>query len=188
MIIGITGKIGSGKSTLAEMLVKEGYTEYSFAQPLKKIGEIFGFSKEQLYGTQEQKLEKHSGWGISSRQFLQKIGTELFREQLPKILPEMNIQYTVWVDLFRERYRKNKGNYVISDVRFIDEEKAIRQLGGVIIRTQRDNKVTSKSKKEHQHKSEMEQEQIKYDYLVNNNMLSKEEVRDYVKYLVQTLQ
>ena len=57
MIIGITGKIGSGKSTLAQILEEKfGYTEYSMATPLKEIGRIFGFTEEQLYGTQEQKL------------------------------------------------------------------------------------------------------------------------------------
>ena len=108
MIVGITGKIGSGKSTIAEILTKHGYIEYSMAYPLKEIGKLFGFTNEQLYGTQEQKLQIHNHWGISARTFLQKIGTELFRENLPKIIPEMKIERTIWVDLFKIKYKNQK--------------------------------------------------------------------------------
>jgi len=172
-VIGITGKIGSGKSTLASHLVENhGYEEYSMATPLKKIGEIFGFSQEQLYGTQEQKLQIHSDWKISAREFLQKVGTELFREKF---------RQTVWVDLFRIKIRENPNKkYVISDVRFQNEADVVKELGGIIIRTNRDNNVSSDSGTEHKHKSETEMNSIVPDYVMDNNKLSLLESRKYM--------
>ncbi len=186
MIIGITGKLGSGKSTAAEHLVQQHcYTEYSFASPLKQIGEIFGFSYDQLYGTQENKLEIHPYWGISSREFLQKVGTELFRDLLPKVIPDMKIEYSVWVDLFKMCYRREPKLYVISDVRFLDEARAIKSLGGVIIKTERTNNIVSQSGSEMKHKSEMELMQIIPDYVINNDYLTILEAKQQLDCIVR---
>ena len=102
MIIGITGKIGSGKSTLATYLTTHyGFTEYTLAGPLKQIGEIFRFSKQALYGSQEDKRQIDQYWGISAREFLQKVGTDLFRQELPKIIPDMKLNGSIWLELFK---------------------------------------------------------------------------------------
>lgn len=172
MIIGITGKIGSGKSTLAIGLKQMGFVEYSFADPLKKIGEIFGFSHDQLYGTQENKLEIHETWNVSSRTFLQKVGTELFREQLPLILPEMKLENSIWIELFKMKFRKEPKSYVISDVRFKNEAEAIRKLGGIIIKTVRNEK---REDAHNLHKSEKEIDEIEYNLLVDNDLNTKEQ-------------
>lgn len=184
MIIGITGKIGSGKSTLAGSLLKKGYTEYTFATPLKKIGEIFGFSELQLYGTQEQKLEIHPYWKVSAREFLQKVGTDLFRVALPEKCPKM---YSVWTRLFIMRYLENRKDYVISDVRFPDEAKVIKDLGGVVIRAVRDCPITSEGGAEHQHSSETEMDKIEADYVIDNNLLTKEQAEEELDRLLKHL-
>lgn len=163
-IIGITGKIGCGKSTLAKTLTKHGYVEYSIAEPLKRIGILFGFTQEQLYGTQTQKLEIHPVWGISGREFMQKVGTELFRDQLRLVLPNMRIERTVWIDIFKQKYQKAPQNYVISDVRFQDEANLIKELGGIIVRVVRDDLIESIA-----HSSENEMDTIIEDYTILNN-------------------
>jgi dephospho-CoA kinase len=169
MIIGITGKIGCGKSTLAEYLTESyGYTEYTFATPLKQIGEIFGFSVTELYGNQEQKLETNKIWGVSAREFLQKVGTELFRESLPKLLPDLKIKRGIWSDIFRNLYEKKPELYVVSDIRFLDEYQTIKDLGGIVIRITR-NETINKGGKEHVHRSEMELDYIIPDFTIENN-------------------
>lgn len=164
-LIGITGKIGSGKSTAASYLVKKyGMEEYAMAKPLKEIGKVFGFTDRQLYGTQEQKLEIHPYWGISAREFLQKVGTELFRDQLPVILPEMNIKRTIWCDIFRLKYLEHPVNTVVSDVRFLDEEETIHELGGTVIRIVRPSLISSS-----EHRSELEIDEIHAEHVIVND-------------------
>jgi dephospho-CoA kinase len=173
MLIGITGKIGSGKTTLANELVKNGFIEYSFSSPLKKIAEIFGFNKEHIYGTQEQKELIHPYWNVSTRDFLQKVGTELFRENLKKVLPNRKISDSIWIELFKQQYSK-KDKYVVSDIRFLDEAKAIKDLGGIILKTFKNSDIVSN------HKSETEIDLIEPDIIIDNNILKKEELVEFI--------
>ena len=161
MLIGITGKIGSGKTTASRYLCNQwSFQEYTMAQPLKDIAKIFGFNESELYGTQGQKLKIHPHWGISAREFLQKVGTELFRDKLPEVIPDMKIEKSIWCDLFKLKYDKNIST-VVSDIRFTDEAEAIKELGGIIIHIER---VTSLSDC---HRSETQN--IKADFHINNN-------------------
>jgi hypothetical protein len=188
MLIGLVGEIGSGKTTIANYIMeKYGFKEYSFAAPLKEIGAIFGFSKEQLYGTQSQKLEIHPHWGVSARAFLQKVGTELFRGSLSDVLPEMKCEDTVWIELFKIKYKNEPGNYVVSDVRFLDEALAIKKLGGVIITLRRTNLVSSESGIEHNHPSEQQIGKIKYDYFIDNDRLSLEKAKMKIDSILELL-
>jgi len=173
-IIGISGEYGSGKTTLAGQFIKDGYEECSFASPIKQIAKIFGFSDESLYTTQEAKLAIHPQWGVSSREFLQKFGTEV-REQIEKIIP-LKIQRSLWIDMFVNQYDKNK-NYVISDVRFLKEAQVIKELGGIIVRTKRD---IPRDAKISSHASETEIKDISADVEVDNNVLSVEEAKKKV--------
>lgn len=170
MLIGITGKIGSGKTTVSEILKKMGYEEYSFAAPIKKIAEIFGFTHKSLYTSQEEKAKVDVNWNVSSRTFLQLFGTEI-RKEIETTIP-LKIKYGLWVDLFLHTYDKNK-NYVFSDVRFPHEAQMIRDNGGIIIRTIRDCETDEQYAR---HPSEVEMENIKVDYVIDNNILNLQQI------------
>ena len=173
MLIGITGKIGSGKSTSANYLVNSwNFTEYSMAEPIKEIGTIFGFTHNQLYGTQKEKLEIHPYWRVSGREFLQKIGTDMFRDLLPQVIPNMKISKSVWCDIFRLKYNC-LNRTVVSDIRFPDEARMVRDLGGVIIRIVREQGHADQSGHADRHISESGQDGIVHDFLINNKSDTK---------------
>jgi hypothetical protein len=131
----------------------------------------------QLYGSQEEKLKVNEHLGISAREFLQKFGTEICREILPKTIPNMDLgeSCNIWIKLFElfltnlrtaNIIKKCNTLLVISDVRFPDEVKSIKNQGGILIRLTRNMYKTGY---EHKHTSETSMNDIKYDLCINNN-------------------
>ena len=140
LLIGLTGYAAHGKSTVANMFKVYGFKEYALAEPLKRACmEIFGFTEDQVFG--EGKYDVDEFWNVTPREVLQKVGTELFRDKLHEAIPSMNLGEfnIVWIRKMEqyvenERKKNPSVNIVISDVRNIDEAKAIKKLGGYIIR------------------------------------------------------
>ena len=166
-LIMLTGTIGSGKSTAADYLTKCGFIDLSFANPLKQIGLIFGFEHHQLYGTQSQKLEINDVWKISGREFMQKFGTDICRDVLPEVIPQMKSDRSIWIQLMHKRisdiWKTNPNqNIVISDGRFYDEAEFVRSLDGVIIKLHRGQIQSS-------HKSETDIANMKVSFDIDNN-------------------
>jgi len=137
-IIGLTGTMGAGKTTAANMLYGTYQMDmYAFATPLKKIAEAFGFEHHELYGTQAQKEAINPVWNVSARKFMQTIGTEVFRQAVPEIMPELR---NPWIRIMENKIKKcivKNEMICIDDVRFADEADLIRALGGRIIRIER---------------------------------------------------
>ena len=120
-IIGITGNMGSGKSTLASYLVdKYNYTEYAIAGPLKQIAMIFGFTAHEVY---EDKTLISPKLGITAREFLQKFGTDIVRDQFKTFFPNTPLSTeSQWIRLTKEFITDHKHlDIVCSDIRFEDE-------------------------------------------------------------------
>jgi hypothetical protein len=176
LIIGIAGKIGVGKTTTSDYLEqKYSFSEYSFAEPIKKIGLAFGFESHQLYGTQRQKMEVNEHWGVSARHFLQKFGTDICRDVMPTIIPDMKFgdSGTPWIRLFEIHVAKLvKENphacIVISDVRFVNEAEAIQKMGGYVFRIDREEKIET-DEKTASHASETELMKINADLILDNS-------------------
>lgn len=174
ILIGIVGEIGVGKSTVAEYLIEKGFSEYAFAKPVKDIALNMGFTYEQIYGTQIQKLEINKYWGISARTFLQKFGTDIGRNLLHKIIPNMNMgaSGSPWVRLFEIHWEKmfEETQYptlVVSDCRFPDEVASIKARGGYVIKIIRPDE--KKDGVEHQHSSETGIDSLYHDMMIVNN-------------------
>jgi hypothetical protein len=157
-LLGVSGEIGCGKSTVVDYIAKNhGFIEYMFAKPLKDIALILGFEEHQVYGSQEQKLEINNFWGITGRRFMQVFGSEVCRDHLPRMLPDMNLNgVTIWARLFEKYLFDNKyRNIAVSDVRFPDESNIIKKYGGITIRIER--QTNNRTHAYSQHKSETQQ-------------------------------
>ena len=184
MIIGFTGRAGTGKTTLAELLKSHwGYERYSFAKPLKDIAEILGFPKDWI---QNRKEEVYPPLGVSPREFLQKFGTEVIREELPKHFPNTPLSTDgLWVMLAKERLRQLPGrNVVIDDVRFEDEVTALYDMGRelqknvLIVKLLRNAAVNPSS---HSSESGILHPDI---YFVNDGL--PESILDLLEYVIET--
>ena len=163
MLIGITGQKFSGKSTVAKMLSEMlfGYKIVSFADKLKDITCVLsGCTREQLedYEFKEHAmlpdyLVPYCGDVVnpSYRTFLQHFGSEVMR----------GINDNIWIDC---TLKDCNDMTIISDVRFPNEAKAIREQGGIIICVEREGLESNDT-----HSSETAMKQIVPDYIIENN-------------------
>ena len=142
MIVGLIGFISSGKGTVATQLVQEqGFRQDSFAASLKDAcAVIFDWPREMLEGDTKESREWREvvdpWWSaqlkmpnLSPRLALQLIGTDALRN---------NFSQDIWFMTLANRIRKDPTrNVVISDVRFPNEIKFIKEQGGVIAKINR---------------------------------------------------
>lgn len=131
-VIGLTGVAGSGKDTVRTMLEAQGYTGISFADPMRamlaQLLEHAGLPEEWL--TDRSRKEEPIPWlGFSYRQMAQTLGTEWGRALHPDFWVRIA---AMSMGSFPEGFR-----FVISDVRFENEAKLVRDMGGVIWRIER---------------------------------------------------
>lgn len=140
MIIGICGFIGSGKDTVADYLTNfHGFRRESFANSLKDaVAHVFGWDRTLLEGrTKEARewREKQDDWWtnrlgrvITPRWVLQYWGTEVCRK---------GFHDDIWIAALENKLRSSKDDIVISDCRFPNEIKSIKDAGGIVIRVVR---------------------------------------------------
>jgi len=170
MLIGLVGLIGSGKDTVADRLVqKHGFQRDSFAKSLKDAtASIFGWDRELLEG----QTKESRGW----REQPDKFWSERFKKE---ITPRWVLQYfgtevcrgnmldSIWIDSFVARYKGDAT--VISDTRFVNEIKTIRDQGGKIVLIKRGN-IPSREEMQASgaHQSEWDWIGCKFDYEIAN--------------------
>jgi hypothetical protein len=141
MIIGICGFIGSGKDTIADYLVNfHEFRRESFASTLKDAcASVFGWDRTMLEGrTKEARewREQVDPWwaerldlpNLTPRWILQYWGTEVCRK---------GFHDDIWIASLENKLRNSKDSVVISDCRFPNEIKSIKDAGGKIVWVQR---------------------------------------------------
>lgn len=188
MIIAIAGKIGAGKDTAGktmQRLLMENTDQMweirKFAAKLKMIASIITgvpihYFEDQDFKNQEMEVEwdwnhelvKHDDQMIIARgrvqledrrkkytyrEFLQRLGTEAMRD---------GIHQDVWVNALFANYAEDQ-NWIITDLRFVNEYDAIKAAGGKVILINRD------SDNESTHASESNFDKFEYDYIIDNN-------------------
>ena len=137
MIIGVCGFIGSGKDTIADYLTNfHGFRRESFANSLKDaVAHVFGWDRTMLEGRTKQAREwreQVDPWwaerlnmpNLTPRWVLQYWGTEVCRR---------SFHDDIWIASLENKLRNSKDDIVISDCRFPNEIKSIKDAGGMII-------------------------------------------------------
>jgi len=139
-LIGICGHAGSGKDTVGFYLKEKHDNTYklAFADPLKEAAaQMFGVAVDVFYDSEKE--VRNDFWGVSPRQMAQFFGTEMVRETIPKLLPEVGSNF--WVRRMVQRLTgaeytvpyDSDDVVVITDVRFQNEYDWIVSQGGIII-------------------------------------------------------
>lgn len=177
LIIGISGKIGAGKDTAASLIAeiyhaKSLKTErHAFADKVREIVELLTGKKmacdinlpfiNEVYNyTQDEKNLFLPEWEMTIGEMLQKVGTDCMRD---------NLHIDTWVLSCFNRIKHVKDVVVIPDVRFVNEAKAIEEVGGILIRMNGDPAgIRAKSKRDLNHISETSLDTYNFKYYIEN--------------------
>ena len=207
MIIGIAGFQGSGKDTIADYLCNiYGFKRDSFAATLKDaVAAIFGWDRELLEGRtteSRQWRETVDEWwanrlnmpGLTPRLVLQKWGTEVARKAWHD---------DTWIASLENKLSKAHNDIVITDVRFPNEIRAIKDAGGIVIRVIRGPDPEWYEIAGHANQGRKSfQEQLKaynihpsetawigtdFDAVIDNNAQGLDPLFEQVKHLIQDL-
>lgn len=171
-LIGLSGYARSGKDTVGDYLVKHhGFVKVSFAEPMRQallalnpylqssnawIGE--GVRLQDVIHAYGWDGYKGSFWGDDIRGLMQRFGTEVGRKQFGE---------DFWVDKASkliDTYLWQDMNVVITDMRFVNEAKAVEALGGQTWRIERDGVVAANA-----HVSETALDTYGFDQLIRND-------------------
>lgn len=129
MIVGLTGRAQSGKSTLARAL---GWTELSFAARLK---------------TEVRNMALQMEPALFDACVLAEAGNVMAKKRIRpwyifwgEFRRDMDADY--WLRPVMERVKASpETQFVISDVRYLNEARAIKDAGGVIVRLTRATEI-----------------------------------------------
>jgi hypothetical protein len=188
-LIGISGKIGAGKDTVGVIIRQLAITNNGadwdirkFAGKLKIFASLLtGISIEKFEDQEFKKTILGPEWGketksnplnaiepfkditfvemMSVRDLLQKLGTEAMRDGLHQ---------NVWVNALFADFKEDM-HWVVTDMRFPNEYKAIKDKGGITIRVNRPGHGTSMTDLASAHPSETALDGFEFDYTINND-------------------
>lgn len=185
MIIGLSGKKQTGKDTICNIiralniceradswidkaqvakLFYKGdvalndsvWSKHAFADPLKKMACVLtGFPDASFFESSRIKNTLNATFGVTNREILQILGQGL----------RDNLCEDVWVKmLVRDYHLHNRPNWIVTDIRMPNELEAIKKLGGIVIRVNRNTGYSDN------HISETALDNCTdFDYVIDNN-------------------
>lgn len=179
MLIGITGRKRAGKDSITEVLVKEfGFERLSFAAHFKAylrkmyidVGCTPGEAERMIEGDLKEVVSPY--FGQTPRQMMQDFGSW-----------GRSLNEHLWIDLaVCEAINRPKTNFVISDVRYLNEAEAVRSASGVMIRVQRSGVVLNKFS---EHASEKDIDKLPVRFVIHNDG-SLQELQEQVRQTVKS--
>ena len=154
ILVGILGVAGSGKTLVSKHLVeRHGFTRTRFADPIKRMLKTgLGLTDAQLDGDQKMVPIPVYG-GATPRSLMQTLGTEWGRRL---------VHGDLWMNAWLHDVAAVEGAVVVDDVRFPNEAKLIKAMGGTLWRVYRPGLNSM------DHASERLQRDIVEDMLINN--------------------
>ena len=141
VIFGISGQKRAGKDTIADYIKGQVISSIvSFAEPVRNVCRAyFGWDDEWLLGKHKEDVDPY--WGISPRQAMQYLGTEVGRVGLSENYREFKsvTADNIWIKKALQTIRiKSEKKYVdqfgkirafiIPDMRFLNEYSAIKKM------------------------------------------------------------
>ena len=159
---------------------------YSFADTLKEVAvNVFGIPYEQIYGSNAQKaLPTHLLWEnlpssisrgntgyMAGRDFMQYFGSDICRTLYPDI----------WADSCIAKIIADESDIaIIDDCRFINEINKVKEVGGKVIKLQREI-----DNDEHVSEKEIREAPLElFDYVIDNKntpiQTKNQEILDYL--------
>jgi len=188
MLTGVVARKGHGKDATGDHLVdKHGFRKAAFAAKVKEVTWLLfpALAPSQLFGTLEEKEARDSYLGVSGRQLLQLVGTEVGRDgnmealrtygvgeyRVRNVLREIGVVPgpTAWIDaLFSPSLLTSAqaAGVVLTDVRFPNEAAAVQKHGGIVIKVVRPGFDTGEH---NDHPSETEVDNCPFDHEVVND-------------------
>ena len=170
LIVGINGLAQHGKNTTADFLRDYldalGYSceLIAFADPIKELCKyVFGISEEDLNTSAGKKRVQPTAYGLTSRQVMQKMGTESFRDVF---------SYDIWTDFLARSAAKSEADVIaIPDMRFDNEIDFVKALPTTHGWAQTTVKVFNPnvSAQAPAHVSEKPQPHDKFDMVISNS-------------------
>lgn len=124
---------------------------------------VYSGNKKILFSDTFPGLLTIESYILTPRLLMQLLGTECGRDI---------IHPNIWVNSLMSEYKNNYSNWVISDLRFPNEMKAVKDRGGITIRINRNNEddsVYDWGNPNTDHESETALDNAEFDYVIDNN-------------------
>ncbi|SVB74990.1 uncharacterized protein METZ01_LOCUS227844, partial [marine metagenome] len=145
MIVGIHGKMGTGKSTVADSLVEVLKDEFNINSTIKSFASPIYNLISLLFDETVEEIKLNKNTLVRPRSFM---GQRTYRELLQNVgmFVRDNADVDIWInalfgnvnDKIIQDWTCNYKWWIIDDLRFQNEFKRIKDIGGINIKVNRD--------------------------------------------------